>query len=112
LHRFLIGVAGVLCILLLAGLFGSSFWAALLVSPLDRDRWLEVEDIILLLSGGTGLILTILFIAYAAKSAAVPREERGLWIAVLIFANFLALPFFWYWYMWSPRPAVTSGPST
>ena len=43
-----------------------------------------------------------LFIVYALRSPTVPSGKRGLWVAVIIFGNIVALPFFWFWYIWEP----------
>lgn len=52
-------------------------------------------------------IVPIGFIVYLYKGSAVPSEKRGLWLALLLFGNVLALPFFWFWYIWrtSPNPS-------
>ena len=49
----------------------------------------------------TGLACT-LFVVYALRSPTVPVPKRGLWVAVIIFGNVVALPFFWFWYVWEP----------
>ena len=43
-----------------------------------------------------------LFIVYALRSPTVPSGKRGLWVAVIIFGNIVALPFLWFWYIWEP----------
>ena len=49
-----------------------------------------------------GWILVISYIAYMYKTPYVPKTKRGLWLAVLLFANVFALPFFWFHYVWQP----------
>jgi hypothetical protein len=53
-----------------------------------------------------GWLITIAFMAYALMSSAVPKDKRGLWAAVLLFGNMIAVPFFWFWYIW--RASVRS----
>jgi len=47
-------------------------------------------------------ILALGYIAYMYITPNVPREKRALWIVILLFVNVFAMPFFWYWYVWSP----------
>lgn len=49
-----------------------------------------------------GWILVISYIVYMYKTPYVPKTKRGLWLAVLLFANVFALPFFWFHYVWQP----------
>lgn len=49
-----------------------------------------------------GWILVISCIAYMYKTPFVPKTKRVLWLAVLLFANVFALPFFWFHYVWQP----------
>jgi hypothetical protein len=48
---------------------------------------------------GVGWLITAVFVVYAWAGSAVPIEKRALWIVVLLLANLLALPFFWFWYV-------------
>jgi hypothetical protein len=47
-------------------------------------------------------LTSALFIVYAFRSPTVPPAKRGLWVAVIVFGNIVALPFFWFWYVWQP----------
>ena len=59
---------------------------------------------------GTLALLTVaatwlacaLFVVYAFRSPTVPPGKRALWVAVIVFGNLVALPFFWFWYVWEP----------
>ena len=53
-----------------------------------------------------GVLVTVLgwmtvavFIRHAWCSGDVTAEKRGLWTALLVFANVVVLPFFWFWYV-------------
>lgn len=48
------------------------------------------------------LVLLASFIFYLYRSDNVPKSKRGLWVAVLLLGNSIAMPFFWYWYVWTP----------
>lgn len=48
------------------------------------------------------LVLIASFIAYIYHSDNVPKNKRGLWTVVLFLGHFIAMPFFWYWYVWHP----------
>jgi hypothetical protein len=58
-----------------------------------------------------GWLITIGFIVFALVSSAVPKGKRGLWAAVLFFGNFVAMPFFWFWYVWKTN-APSHAPGT
>ncbi|NBB81475.1 MAG: hypothetical protein GVY36_18880 [Verrucomicrobia bacterium] len=57
---------------------------------------------------GLCLLLTASYIIYLFATPYVPREKRLLWIVVLLVVNLIAMPFFWYWYVWSPMNTKTS----
>lgn len=48
------------------------------------------------------LILLVSYVVYLAKSARVPEGRKGFWFVVLILTNAIALPVFWYLYVWRP----------
>ena len=52
-----------------------------------------------------GWLASALYIFFVLRSPTVPREKRGLWVVVIIFAGLFALPFFWLWYVWQPARA-------
>jgi hypothetical protein len=47
-------------------------------------------------------LASALYVVYVFRSPTVPREKRGLWVAVIVFGGLFALPFFWFWYVWQP----------
>lgn len=47
-------------------------------------------------------LLTASYLIYLFSTPYVPREKRMLWVVILLFVNVIAMPFFWYWYVWSP----------
>lgn len=51
---------------------------------------------------GLILFLTVSYLIYLFSTTYVPREKWMLWLVVLLFVNIVAMPFFWYWYVWSP----------
>ena len=55
-------------------------------------------------------ILTGTYIVYLFKTEHVPADKRALWAVVLFLGNMLAMPFFWYFYVW--RPIQQQAPGT
>jgi hypothetical protein len=49
------------------------------------------------------------FMLHAWRSNRVPKEKRGLWVALLFFGNMFTLPLYWFWYMW--RPTLRAQPT-
>ncbi len=46
--------------------------------------------------------LVIAYIVYVFKTRHVPAEKKALWAAVLLFGNIIAMPVFWFLYVWRP----------
>ncbi|MCB8980930.1 MAG: hypothetical protein H6657_26285 [Ardenticatenaceae bacterium] len=44
--------------------------------------------------------LLIFYLVYLYKTEHVPAKERPFWAAALILGNIVAMPIFWYRYMW------------
>jgi hypothetical protein len=40
----------------------------------------------------------------------VPNDKKALWAAVLFFGNMVALPVYWYLYIWREPPSAASAP--
>ena len=47
-------------------------------------------------------VLIAAYIVYLFKTDHVPVEKRALWAVVLFLGNMVAMPFFWYFYVWRP----------
>jgi hypothetical protein len=56
-----------------------------------------------------GWAITIAFMVYALRSSAVPSTKRRLWAAVIFLGNMLAIPFFWFWYVWKRDESASPG---
>lgn len=48
------------------------------------------------------------YIVYLFRTNRVPTEKKALWAVVLLLANTLAMPVFWYFYIWRPAGASPS----
>jgi hypothetical protein len=48
------------------------------------------------------LLLTAFYIVHLFRSDRVPADKKALWAVVLFLGNLLAMPVYWYLYMW-PR---------
>ena len=46
--------------------------------------------------------LLIFYIVYLFKTAVVPEDKKALWAVVLILGHMMAMPIFWYFYIWQP----------
>ena len=50
------------------------------------------------------------YIVYLFRTTVVPADKKTLWAVVLFMASMVAMPVFWYLYLWKPakaQPAVT-----
>lgn len=56
---------------------------------------------------GISLVLVALFAVLAYRVDTVPPRQRSTWILLVTFANFFAIPVFWYLYIWSDRATAT-----
>jgi hypothetical protein len=54
-------------------------------------------------------VLIATYIVYLFKTTHVPADKRALWAVVLFLGNMLAMPFFWYLYVWRPLQPQTVG---
>jgi hypothetical protein len=61
-----------------------------------------------LLTVAAAWLASALYVVFALRSPTVPREKRGLWIAVIVLGNIVALPFFWFWYVRQPNNATST----
>ena len=64
---------------------------------------LGADPLLLVLHLATMGIIAVLVIAYEVlllRSRRVPRQNRPAWAAALVMANVVALPIFYYWYVW------------
>jgi hypothetical protein len=46
------------------------------------------------------LILFAIYNRHLFKSGRVPQDKRALWAVVLLLGNIVAMPFYWYFYIW------------
>jgi hypothetical protein len=99
--RALNAVVGTLSIVGPVGVFVVAFGQSFLPEK-DLLLSLELFDVLHYLLGGICLALMLGFIL--SCSTVVPAGKRGLWVVVLLTANIVAVPFFWFWYV---RPFLT-----
>ena len=50
--------------------------------------------------------LTIFYIVNVFKNARVDKDKKALWAVVLFLGNIVAMPIYWYLYIWKPVPEV------
>jgi len=44
--------------------------------------------------------LTAFYIVHLFRTDRVPTDKKALWAVVLLLGNLLAMPFYWYFYVW------------
>ncbi len=49
---------------------------------------------------GLVVALTILYIVHLFRTDRVPADKKALWAVVLLLGNILAMPVYWYLYVW------------
>ena len=50
----------------------------------------------------THLFVGILCLIYILSWLAVPQDKKALWAVVIFMGNALAMPVYWYLYIWKP----------
>lgn len=58
------------------------------------------------------MALIVSYIVYLFRASNVPNDKKALWAVVIILVHVLAMPIFWYLYIWRPQfqkfsPAIT-----
>lgn len=55
--------------------------------------------------------LTVFYIVNVFRNERVDKDKKVLWAVVLFLGNLLAMPVYWYLYIWKePQPAIASAP--
>ena len=54
--------------------------------------------------------LTVFYVVYLVKTERVPQDKKALWAAVIFLGNMLAMPVFFYLYVWPDHWPQASGP--
>lgn len=103
--RILNVIVGTLSFVGPIGFLAATWYPALI--PLEEELLsYECFDTLRLIFGSVSLVLVLASIL--SCSSVVPAGKRGLWVVVLLLANVIALPFFWFWYI-NPRLDETPG---
>ena len=99
MKTYLSGIAAFLPIVLMLGIVFFP-WPSLYDSD-SASGLADPGSFTILVIGAVAFVwITIIgFLVYAAYAPSVPKEKRGLWIALILFGNASVLPFFWYWYV-------------
>jgi hypothetical protein len=62
---------------------------------------------------GTMLLMMALltfYIVHIFKNSAIAGDKRTLWAVVLFFGNVIAMPVYWFLYVWREPPAIVAPP--
>jgi len=55
------------------------------------------------------LALMVIYIVHLFKTDAVPQDKKALWAVVLLLGNMIAMPIYWYLYIWEKPPTAQQG---
>ncbi|MDE2018769.1 MAG: hypothetical protein KGJ13_00270 [Patescibacteria group bacterium] len=53
------------------------------------------------------IVLLVIYIRNVFKNKDVPQDKRTLWAVILFFGSIIAMPIYWYFYIWQ-NPSVSS----
>lgn len=102
-------------LLFMAFVFGSMIWTARAHGG-EHSAGLPVAFLLVFAAHfGTMLLmfgLTAFYIVYLFKTDRVPQDKKALWAAVLFLGNMIAMPVFFYLYIWPEQwaqPSATQG---
>jgi hypothetical protein len=91
--------------------FGFTVWVVAILAWGDRDSVGDEWDVLLPLHVATMLLtvgLTVVYVLHVFRSGRVREDQRLLWAAIIFVGNVLAMPFYWYLYVWR-EPARADG---
>lgn len=57
-----------------------------------------------------GIGLLVIYIVHLFKTDRVPNDKKALWAVVLFFGNMLAMPVYWYFYIWPDSEDARDSP--
>jgi heme/copper-type cytochrome/quinol oxidase subunit 2 len=52
------------------------------------------------------VVLLVIYILHVFKTDRVPQEQKALWAVVLFLGNAIAMPVYWYLYIWREQNAA------
>jgi len=55
-------------------------------------------------------VLLVIYICYLFQTDRVARDKKPLWAVALFLGNMIAMPVFWYLYVWRQLPRQTAEP--
>lgn len=56
--------------------------------------------------------LLVFYVVYLFKTDRIPQDKKALWAVVLLLGNMLAMPVFYYLYVWPDQWPRPSGPAS
>ncbi len=56
------------------------------------------------------VILMVIYIIHLFKTEKVSQDKKALWAVVLFLGNMIAMPIYWYLYIWKEQKELTSEP--
>jgi hypothetical protein len=58
------------------------------------------------------IALTVFYIVNVFRNQRVDKDKKALWAVVLFMGNVIAMPIYWYLYVWKEPAAILSGPAS
>lgn len=52
--------------------------------------------------------LTVVYVLHAFRSGVVPQDQRLLWVIILFVGNMIAMPIYWWLYVWKEGDQETA----
>ena len=81
-------------------------------SSIQQKSIIEQSEVWQQISGIASLALLLFYFLYAIFSPRIPKEKRYLWAALILFGNYIIIPFFWYNYFWKVHSGENSNGAT
>ena len=55
-------------------------------------------------------VLLAIYIVHAFRTDLLPNDKKAIWVVVLFFGSVVAMPIYWYFYMWRPLKQDPAAP--
>ena len=56
-------------------------------------------------------VLMVIYIVHAFRTDLVPNDKKAIWVIALFFGSVVAMPIYWYFYMWRPLHQNPAAPA-
>ncbi len=97
-------------------IFFATFFTGFLMRPgssMQPEAGFQSFQVLMAVHLGTMLLMMALltfYIVHVFKNSAIAGDKRTLWAVVLFFGNIIAMPVYWFLYVWREPPPVVAPP--